>query len=66
MEEQTVSHSNKWNEPRYILAALGMVIFGIIVVVSIVREKIVDSSSNQVSVTGQGRVSYQPDVAKIT
>lgn len=66
MEEKTSFEFGKWSEPKFALAALAVIIFGIIMVVSIIREKIVDSSTNQVSVTGQGKVSSQPDVAKIT
>lgn len=37
-----------------------------IVVISILRDKIVNNYPNQVSVNGQGKVSYQPDTANIT
>lgn len=66
MEQQNGIGSNNWKEPKYLLTALAIIIFGVIVVVSIVREKIVDTSKDQVSITGQGKVTYSPDVAKIT
>lgn len=37
-----------------------------IIIVSILRDRIVNQQQNQVSITGQGRVSYQPDTAKIS
>lgn len=65
MENENVS-SSKWKEPKYALAALGIIVLGAVVTVSIIREKIVPEGNNQVSVTGQGKVSYKPDVAKVT
>lgn len=56
----------EWAQPKNALTALAIIVIGIIVVVSITREKIVDDSTNEVSVTGQGKVSYKPDTAKIT
>lgn len=64
MENEMVT--SKWKDPKYVLATLGIIVFGIIVVVSIVREKIVDRSTNQVSIVGQGKITYKPDTAKIT
>lgn len=37
-----------------------------VVTVSIIRDRIVNPIQNQVSVVGQGRVSYQPDIANVT
>jgi len=54
----------KW--PKIILAALAMVLIAVVVVVSIVRDRIVNQQQWQVSVIGQGKVSYQPDIAKVT
>jgi uncharacterized protein YggE len=56
----------KWLRPKYTLTLL--VILGIIaiVIVSILRDRIVNQQQNQVSVTGQGKISYQPDIATIT
>ncbi len=36
-----------------------------VVVVSILRDKIVNNFPNQVAVNGQGKVSYQPDIAHV-
>jgi hypothetical protein len=36
-----------------------------VVIISILRDKIVNSNNNQVSVTGRGEITYQPDVASV-
>jgi len=36
-----------------------------IIIISILRDRIVNNYNNQVSVTGRGEVSYQPDVANV-
>lgn len=48
------------------LGALALVVLCIIVVVSLVRDRIVNYPQWQVSVNGQGRVSYVPDVATVS
>ncbi|PIT94476.1 hypothetical protein COT98_03460 [Candidatus Falkowbacteria bacterium CG10_big_fil_rev_8_21_14_0_10_39_9] len=45
---------------------VGMVLLAGIVTVAILRDRIVDQPQYQVSVVGQGKISYQPDVANIT
>jgi uncharacterized protein YggE len=45
---------------------VGMLLVAAIVVVALVRERIVNPDSNQVTVNGEGRVEYQPDTANIT
>ena len=66
MEENKRFDFGQWSQPKNALMALGIIIFGAIVIVSILRDKIVESSQNQVSITGQGKITYQPDIAKIT
>lgn len=48
-----------------IVIILGMLLLAGIVTVSILRDRIVDQQLRQVTVTGQGRVSYNPDIAII-
>lgn len=48
---------------KMILAIVGILAIAGIVTVSILRDKIVSSQYRSVTVTGQGRVSYQPDIA---
>ncbi len=52
--------------PKIVLAGLAMVLIAVVVVVSIVRDRIVNQQQWQVSVIGQGKVSYQPDIANVT
>lgn len=53
-------------DKKYVLIILGMVLLAAIVVVSILRDWITNDYQNQVSVTGQGKVFYQPDEANVT
>lgn len=55
-----------FKSPRFILALAGMVFLTTIVVVSIIREKIVNPNQNQVAVNGRGKVEYKPDTATVT
>lgn len=55
---------NKWL--KLVLGIILILSLSGIVVISILRDKIVNNYPNQVSVNGQGKVSYQPDTANIT
>lgn len=55
-----------WRSPKMILIFVGMLLIAGIVIVALVREKIVNPNLNQVTVNGEGKVSYQPDIATIT
>jgi len=48
-----------------IVVILGMLILASIVIVSILRDRLVFQETRQVAITGQGRVSYNPDIAVI-
>ncbi|MFA4942297.1 MAG: SIMPL domain-containing protein [Patescibacteria group bacterium] len=52
--------------PKIIIMIVGMVLLTGIIVVAIIRDRIVNQTQYQVSVIGQGKISYQPDVASIT
>lgn len=43
-----------------------IVALALVAIVSIVRDRIVNYPQNSVSVTGQGKVTYQPDIAIVT
>ena len=58
-------YCKNWKNPKVILIVLGMVLVAGIVVVALVRERIVNPNSNQVTVNGEGKVEYQPDIANI-
>lgn len=55
-----------WFQPKVILKLVALLCITGIVVVAIIRERIVNPPQNQVSITGQGRVSYQADQATVT
>lgn len=52
-------HGKAW------VSALAIVVVGAIVVVALVRDRIVNNPQWQVTVSGQGRVTYTPDVATV-
>jgi hypothetical protein len=51
---------------RFILLLVGIIALAGIVTVSILRDRIVNRQYRSVTVTGQGRVSYNPDLAILT
>ncbi len=55
-----------WREPKYLLVLVGILLLAGIVTVAILRDRIVNKQYWQVSVSGRGTVSYEPDVANIT
>lgn len=55
-----------WRQPKPVLALVGILLLGGIVTVALLRDRIVNPPQWQVSVTGQGKVAYQPDVAEVT
>jgi len=65
MEEQIVKE-NKFKNPKLYLAALGMILVAAIIIVSILRDRWVNDKSNQVTVWGEGKVTYGPDEALVT
>jgi uncharacterized protein len=56
---------SEWLKPKVILPVLGMLLLTGIITVSILRDRIVNQPQYQVSVTGLGKVSYQPDIANV-
>jgi uncharacterized protein YggE len=57
---------NHWSLSKVILTALAMVLLAGIVVAAILRDRLVNQPQWQVSVIGQGKVAYQPDIANVT
>jgi hypothetical protein len=51
---------------KFVLIALGMLLVAGVLVVGIIRDRIVNPPLNQVSIVGQGKISYQPDIANVT
>jgi uncharacterized protein YggE len=44
---------------------IGILVLGAVIIVAIIRDRIVNNPQWQISVTGQGRVAYQPDTANV-
>ncbi len=55
-----------WRNPKMVIMLVGVVLLAAIVAVAILRDRLVNQPQWQVNVTGQGRVSYQPDIANVT
>lgn len=55
-----------WREPKVVLVLIGLLLLAGIVALAILRERLVSPAQWQVAVIGQGKVSYQPDLAIVT
>lgn len=64
-EENNNCECSKWKEPKTILVFLSIILLAGIIIVSILRDRIVNLNQNQVMVTGRGEVEYKPDMALI-
>ncbi len=58
--------SLSWKSPKSWLMLIGIILLAGVIVISILRDRIVNQTFKQVTVTGQGRVSYSPDLAIVT
>ncbi|MDD4332550.1 MAG: SIMPL domain-containing protein [Patescibacteria group bacterium] len=65
MEEKNCCAAG-WRSPKTILIFLGVVLLAAIIIFSILREKIVQNDNWTINVVGQGKVAYQPEVAKVS
>jgi uncharacterized protein len=66
MQEETKLKLARFSEPKFVVAVILVLAVTAIAIVSILRERIVSSQQNQVSIAGQGKISYQPDIATVT
>lgn len=66
MDEANQITISQWKNPKFVLKVLGMVLLAGIIIVSIIRDRIVNVPEYQVTVAGQGKVSYKPDIATVT
>lgn len=55
-----------WSNPIMIIKLIGVLALAAIIIVAILRDRIVNQPQFQVNVTGQGKVSYEPDIANAT
>lgn len=59
------SKNLSWKNPKLIIGLIAILVVGGIVIVSILRDRLVNVPQWTVTVTGQGKVKYQPDIADI-
>lgn len=59
-------HCNSKKKIKIALVFFAILVIGAIVIVSILRDRIVNQNQFQISVVGQGRIAYEPDTANIT
>ncbi|HNX11314.1 MAG TPA: SIMPL domain-containing protein [bacterium] len=50
---------------RIIFGIIAIVLLAVVILAAILRDRIVNQPQYQVSVTGQGKISYQPDIATV-
>ncbi|HRY82765.1 MAG TPA: SIMPL domain-containing protein [Candidatus Moranbacteria bacterium] len=66
MEEINIKKEFDKKKYGFFLILAGIALIAIVVVVSLLREKIINPNQNQITVYGQGKVEYKPDTATIT
>jgi uncharacterized protein YggE len=55
-----------WKSPRVAIIILAMLLLAGIITAAILRDRIVNQQFRSVTVTGQGKVTYKPDIALVT
>lgn len=55
-----------FKSPRFVLALVGLILLAGIITLAILRDRIVNQQFRQVTVVGQGKVTYNPDLALVT
>lgn len=66
MEQEMTPPKSQWVNPKNAIIFASMILLSGIIFVSILREKIVSENNDVTTVTGQGKVSYQSDIAIVT
>jgi len=66
MSETNSVKTSSWKEPRAIIRLVGIILLATVLVVAIIRDRLVNQQYRQVTVTGQGKIAYQPDLAIVT
>jgi uncharacterized protein YggE len=56
----------EWKSPRVAIIILAMLLLAGIITTAILRDRIVNQQFRSVTVTGQGKVTYKPDIAIVT
>src|SRR5437762_207224 len=57
---------NTWKSPRAVIGLIGILVVAAIIVVAMLRDRIVNPTYQNVTITGEGRATYKPDIATIT
>ena len=63
--DETLKSSSIWQNQKFIIKLVGLILLAGIIFVSILRDRIVNPPQWQVQITGQGKVSYAPDIAVV-
>ena len=66
MKQETKILKPEWVNPRNILIFVSVILLAGVIIVSILRERIVSENNDITTITGQGKISYQPDIAIVT
>lgn len=66
MEQENSILRIQWLNTKNVLIFLSVILLFVILLVSILREKIVSENNDTTTVIGQGKVSYQSDIAIVT
>jgi len=54
------------NNKKFIIALVGMVLLAGVILVALLRDRFIDQQFRSVTVVGQGRIVYNPDIAIVT
>ncbi len=66
MEQGNLPVKSEWMRPKYVIMLLAVLLVGVIAIVSILRDRIVNPINNQITVVGRASVPYVPDTALVT
>jgi uncharacterized protein len=66
MEKENESLRSQWMNPKNILIFLSVILLFAVIIVAILKDRIVDKNLDVTTITGQGEISYNPDIAVIT
>lgn len=66
MEQENFENKLEWKKPKNIFIFVSIVLLSVVILVSILRERIVRENNDLVTVIGEGKISYQPDIATVT
>ncbi len=60
------NNQSSWKQPRSIIMLVSLILLAGIIVTAIIRDRIVSVTYRQVTVNGQGKIAYNPDLAIVT